>query len=329
MLTYENREKIFNTFGILITILCIFQGWDLIFNFAQMAVIVLARMVFLRKEELVESFSLLILLHIGRLYQHHYIVIHYFNYFLLLFFIVFLIYNIYIRSSSKKLSQSIIIILGVTMLLSINTYNSNNRLFKDPQLHKTVSEKYKLQSLGKKSDLKEVDSRLEEIRNLEIDNKWSIKTLKGIENLSGLRELSIYKQDKLLDFTSLGELNNLEVLFISRANDSFNINNLPKLNQLRRMYISLGENQSITDEIIDLKNFPNLISFSFTSTYKDNPITIDISQAPNLESINILGNVKEIIGIEEAKSLKEVRIYPDERNYLEVVRKLRPEISTR
>jgi len=329
MQTYYSKEKIYNTLGILLTMLFIFQGWELIFNPVQIAVIVLIRMFFLKKEEIIESFALLILLYIGYLFQYHYIIIHYFKYILLLFFAVFLVYNIYVSSYEKKLTQSIIVLFGIIMLLFANIYNSNNRLFKDPQLHKTVSNKYEFQFIGEKSNLEVIDSRLERIRDLDIKNKWSIKTLKGIENLSNLRKLNIYDQDKLLDYTSLAELNNLEVIFISGTNVDFSVNNLPKLNQLQRLYINLRQNQFIADEIIDLKNFTKLKTFSFTSIYRGNPITIDIRQTPNLENINILGNVEEIIGLEEATNLKEVRIYPDEMNYLDEVKKLRPDIDAK
>lgn len=305
----------------------IFQGRYLIFTPIQIGVIILVRMFFLRKEEIVESFSLLILLYIGNLLEYHYIIIHYFEYILLLFFLVFLIYNIYSSSSTKKVTETIIIILGVVIFLSINFYNSNNRLFKDPQLHKTVSTKYESKFIGEESNLREVDERLNRIEHLDIGNKWSIRSLDGIENLSNLKDLDISSQYKLIDYSNLKQLDNLEVLFISDPHIDFNINILPELNKLRRIYISLYGDQMLNDKIIDLKNLPNLNSFSFTSTYKDNPLTIDISKAHNVESINVLGNVQEIIGLKEAKNLKEVRIYPDEMNYLEEIKKLRPDID--
>jgi len=329
METYYNKEKIYNTLGILLTTFFIVKGWNLIFSPAQIAYIILIRMLFLKKQEIAESFSLLILLYIGYVFEYHYIIIYYFEYILLLFFVVFLIYNIYASLSTKKLTKSIIALFGIGMLLSINIYNSNNRLFKDPQLHKAVSNKYEFQFVGKKSNLKEMDSRLERIKDLDINTKWSIKTLKGIENLSSLRELNIYDQDKLLDYTSLTNLSNLEVMFISGTNVDFSVNNLPKLNQLQRLYINLGQNQFLADEIIDLKKFSKLKSFSFTSIDGENPITIDITQTPNLESVDILGNVGKIIGLQEAMNLKEIRIYPDEMNYLDVVKKLRPDIDTK
>lgn len=326
---YYNKEKIYNALGIFLTLFFICQGWQLIFGPVQIAVIVIVRMAFLQKTETVQSFLLLVLLYIGYLLEYHYIIIHYFEYILLLFFLFFLIYNIYLSSSTKKPIELIIVILSTFMLLFANFYISNTRLFKDPQLHKTVSNKYEFQFLNEKSNLREVDQRLEKIRDLDIENRWSVRSLDGIENFSNLKDLDIYNQDKLMDYSNLKDLVNLERIYISDPHLDFSINDFPELNKLRRFRISLGRDQTFNDEIINLKSFPNLENFSMTTFGRVEPITIDIRDADNIESIDILGNVEEIVGLKEAKNLKEIRIYPDEMNYSKEIKNLRPDISTR
>lgn len=324
---YYFKEKIYNILGILLTLLFIFQGWQLIFNPAQIGVIILVRVFFMKTEGRLQSALLLFILYAGYLWEYNYFIIHYFEYILLLFFFGFLIYNICSSSSNKK-RDVLIAALGIAILLCINIYNINNRLFADPQLNKIVNNKYQFQFITESKPTKQ-DPRLERITDLDIRSKWSVKTLNGIENLPNLKNLEIDDQDKLLNYNSLAHLNNLSVLHVWDSHTDFSINLLPELKHLETLSINLGMNKSFNDEILDLKKFPKLKRLYLSSLDDDKPITIDIRNNPNLEIIDVLMNVEKIIGLEEAKNLKEIDIYPDEMNYIEEVKKLRPDIDIR
>jgi len=244
---------------------------------------------------------------------------------MLVFFFIYLIYYIYISRSTKKLRDLLLVTLGTITLLSINIYNTNNRLFKDPQLQKIVNKKYEFQFITK-AKLEEGDSRLERIMDLDVRSKFGVRTLDGIENLPNLKSINILRQDKLIDYSKLSYLNNLENLYIPEPHPNFKINDLPELKKLKYLTVYLERNR-FNNKIIELACFPNLEKLRLMSSNDQEIITIDIRQVPNIESLDIGMNVEKIIGLEEAKNLKSIMLDYGSDDYKDEVKRLRPDIE--
>jgi len=281
----------------------------------------------MRRKGKIQSVLLFLLLHVGYLWEYNYSIIKYFEYMMLAFFLIFIIYNIYVSSSTKRLQELVLVMLSIIALLCVNTYNTNNRLFKDPQLQNIVKNKYEFQFMTKEK-LMEGDTRLERIMHLNISSKFGVKTLDGIENLPNLKNIDIYRQDKLIDYSNLSYLNNLENLYISSPHPDFSINHIPKLENLEFLMIYLWQHE-FNDKIMDFSRFPNIKTIKLLGLRSQEPITIDIRSVQNIESIEIGLGVEKIIGLEEAVSLKKIDLYHESNDYKDEIKKLRPDIELR
>jgi len=90
--------------------------------------------------------------------------------------------------------------LSIIALLCVNTYNTNNRLFKDTQLQKLVKNKYEFQFMTKE-ELKQDDPRLERI--MDFSRFPNLKTIK----LLGLRS----QEPIIIDIRNVQNIESIEI----------------------------------------------------------------------------------------------------------------------
>jgi len=261
---------------------------------------------------------------IGDLFKENYIIIRYFDYMVLGLFLTFLIYFLYKGTEKKGVKEIIGVLLGITMIFTINNHISNDRLVKDPQLNTIVNKRYQRQ-YRVKGKLKADDPRVADIINLELSSRYVVKTLKGIEHFENLMDLTIEKQKAIIDYSQLQQLNQLKGLIIRYPNKNFRLQDIPKMESLEDL--SINFDGKITDEELRIDKFPNLKRLYLQASSNSEPVTIDIRNAPNLEYIEILGiDVKEIVGLKDAKNLKSIALYHPSEEYIDEIKRLRPDI---
>jgi len=91
--------------------------------------------------------------------------------------------------------------------------------------------------------------------------------------------------------------------------------------------LSINFSGKITDEELRIDKFPNLRRLYLQASSNSKPVTIDIRNVPNLENMEILGiGVKEIVGLEDATNLKSITLYHPSEDYIDEIKRLRPDI---
>ncbi|WP_353892250.1 hypothetical protein PRVXH_001582 [Proteinivorax hydrogeniformans] len=286
------------------------------------------------------------LLFLGYILQYQYFTIHYFEYVMLIFFTAFLIYNMYLSSTTYKYRNIAILGLIVFVLMSAHIYIINSRVLKDASLNRVIHELYDSRFIGADTKIAESSPDLERLDYLVVsrDLLYSVNSLQGVENFPNIWEVRLDGQDKLTSYEELAALDNLTSLRIYEPHPKFEIEDLPVLSNLEK----LKYRDALTDVEIELSNFPNLKSLTFSegldakNRVRDGSLTIDIRQNPLIETISIrsyTNNEIEIVGLKEAENLKEVSIsyynFKDEsklkqvEQYKEEIRKLRPDIKVR
>lgn len=153
----------------------------------------------------------------------------------------------------KKVISFIIMLCIVTNLLITNVYAigkdelinsilSNNLFFKEgevPNNNKGIVDE-KLYELAKNNKGQVLTEEIIQIKDLTINEKSGVKTLKGIENFKGLEKLTIDVEDTQI-FDNLNNLENLNELNITLKNsksvkDLKGFKNLPKLKKFNIKY---------------------------------------------------------------------------------------------
>ncbi|WP_353892785.1 hypothetical protein PRVXH_002159 [Proteinivorax hydrogeniformans] len=320
---YYTREKIFNLIAIVITMVSIFNGWELILSVFQIIFLLIVRAVYLRYQGKLQTGVMGALLLFGSLFEYNYFVIHYFEYIMLAFFVGFFIYNVYVSAPKTRTRDVSIALVGVLIFLSLNLYMTNNRELADPQLQKTVNSQ--LASL--KESHPTIFHEIDDITILSLGrDRFRIKTLEGIEKLQSLQLLTIYQEDRLMDYSQLAELKNLESLTIFNPHPDFSINDLPDMKNLK--HLSVGAFDLPTDENIIVPDLPNLENLEIFSHDIVEPTSLDIRQIPEVEVLRVIVNINEIIGLEEAKHLEKIYVRPF-CDYADEIKELRPDIEVR
>ncbi|WP_353892249.1 hypothetical protein PRVXH_001581 [Proteinivorax hydrogeniformans] len=336
----ELKEKMLYVFGALVVLLLIInQQWMTILNPAFILGFIFIREAILNENGKIQAILFVTLLAIGRIVaEYHFQAVFYFEYILIAFFMGCIIYNIYKSSSAKRFRNVTALVVIVALLMASNIYVSaymeSQRVFKDANLQRIVSDAYEDRFIDADIELEEGSSDLERIDHLNITGR-TVRSLEGIEHLPSLWELGILGQNRLLDYSELAKLENLKRLTITDPHPDFNLSDLPKLENLEWLTVrqhSLGNQE---DEIIELSNFPNLTRLSIDDDLfnESEPLTIDITEAPHLEDLSVY-NTTKIVGLEEAENLERISIrgiynQAEVEQYKDEIRKLRPDIEVR
>ncbi|WP_350344798.1 hypothetical protein PRVXT_001240 [Proteinivorax tanatarense] len=334
----ELKEKILYLFGVLIVlVLIISQQWMTIFSPVFILGFIFIREAILKKSGKIQAILFVTLLAIGRIIaEYHFQAVYYFDNILIAFFAGCLIYNIYKSSSAKKLRNATVLVVIVALLITSNIYISaymeSQRVFKDANLQRIVSDAYEARFIGADIELEEGSSDLERLDHLKIEGR-TVRSIEGIENFPNIWDLKIYGQDRLLDYSKLAKLENLKRLRITDPHPDFNLSDLPKLENLESFSVWQHSFGNQENEIIELSNFPNLTRLDI---YEDllaegEPLTIDITEAPHLEDLSVT-NLDKIVGLEEAENLESITIrnphdYTEVENYKDEIKKIRPDID--
>ncbi|WP_350344797.1 hypothetical protein PRVXT_001239 [Proteinivorax tanatarense] len=334
----ELKEKILYLFGVLI-VLVLFINHQLMTIFSPVFILgfIFIREAILKQSGKIQAILFVTLLAIGRIIaEYHFQAVYYFDNILIAFFVGCLIYNIYKSSSAKKLRNATALVVIVALLITSNIYVSaymeSQRVFKDANLQRIVSDAYEARFIGADIELKEGSSDLERFDHLSIGGRRTVTSLEGIENLPNLESLYI-GQNMLIDYSELAELENLKRLKITDPHPGFKLSDLPKLENLEFLTI---QNHCFGNQgdIIELTNFPNLTKLSLYDLFDEGKLlTIDITEAPYLEDLSV-SNLGKVVGLKEAGNLKNITImsiinYTEVKNYKDEIRKARPDIEVR
>lgn len=235
--------------------------------------------------------------------------------------ILTIFYAIKENSNKRNIKIAVVFILCI-MSFSVNYYLYSNRIIKDGNLEAEIK---RYREMARPAFLSLKQEELNNIERIGIGGVNRVRDLRGIEEMHGLKELSIYDDGFIMDYNPLLKCKNLKILniydgYLNKLGEIETFENIDDLyiSNIRKgsldimpyfldvKTLSIHTNKPIS--LMGLKNFPKVEKLSLD--IRDNKNFDEIASLTNLKELTLYDRViKNYDKLLEIPTLKKLNIY--------------------